>query len=109
MAISKTRPNSLFASLAVTEDGSSVSPRLFRNVATRSGLARRRPPTEEPDPVSVDAGCAFTCLFCPICTKQSILEPENSHLGPFDPSAGREDTAQSTRAVVRPTSLQHHG
>jgi hypothetical protein len=34
MAISRTRPNSLFASLALTEDGSSVSPRLFRNDAT---------------------------------------------------------------------------
>src|SRR4051812_30511691 len=30
MAMFKTRPNSLFASVAVTDDGSSVTPRLFR-------------------------------------------------------------------------------
>jgi hypothetical protein len=38
MAISKTRPNSLFAALALTEDGSRVSPRLFRKVATGWGV-----------------------------------------------------------------------
>ena len=61
IAISKTRPNSLFASLAVTDDGSSVSPRLFRNVATWSRPARRRRATDEPDPVFVFAVCAFIC------------------------------------------------
>ena len=33
---------------------------------------RRRLTTDEPDAVSVFAVCAFICLFCPICTKQSI-------------------------------------
>jgi hypothetical protein len=63
IAVSKTRPNSLFASLAVTDDGSSVSPRLFRNVATRSALMRLRRTTDEPDPVLVFAAGLVKCPF----------------------------------------------
>src|SRR6266542_7040830 len=74
MAISKTRPNSLFASLALTEDGSSVSPRLFRNDATRPALCRGRR-AGEPDSESAFPIFAFMRLFCPICTKQSKCGP----------------------------------
>src|SRR5229473_5754296 len=70
MAISNTRPNSLFASLAVTEEGSRVSPRLFLNVAMRSDWERRRRTTDETD-ASVPRNWRFICPFWSIWTKQS--------------------------------------
>src|SRR6266571_1969564 len=71
MAISRTRPNSLFASLAVTDEGSSLSPRLFRNVATRSD-PERCCRTRDEVAVSVLAIWRFIYLFWAIWTKQSI-------------------------------------
>ena len=73
MAISKTRPNSLFALLALTEDGSSVSPRLFRNDATRPGLRRGRRTGE------ADSESAFP--IAPSCVYLANMVPNSQNAG----------------------------
>ena len=50
----------------------------------------------------VPSSIAMDCWLA--CKSQPIIRISAS----FDPSAVRVDTAQSTRAVVRPTSLRHH-
>src|SRR4051812_20249251 len=102
MTISKTRPNPLFASVALTEDGTSVSPRLFRNVAMRLGLPRGRT-AGEPDSESALAICAFMRLFWPICTKRSNRPGRRRFLSEFDPGVGSDTPNHpASRAHLEP-------